>query len=57
MKMINKENAKSIKGVTFKSEMTASLFCLLKSLAISFETTNPFPIQYGRLNYWQNSQV
>ena len=34
MKIMRSEKARSIKGVTFKSEMTANLFVLLKSLAM-----------------------
>jgi hypothetical protein len=35
MKIINRQNAKSINGVTFSSEITESLCLLLKSLAMA----------------------
>ena len=57
MKIIRRENAKSIRGVTLRSEITASLFCLLKSLAILLGPKSPFPILFDPPDYWQNFQV
>ena len=56
MKMMRRENAKSINGVTLRSEMTASLFFLLKSRAIG-KPRNPFQVRFCPPDYWQNFRV